>query len=80
MNFCIHKPVILTFINNYLPGYKAGGMLRSLVNTVEYLQNDVEFRIVTKDRDLGDSKPYNGVLIQHWQQIGNAFHGVFTPY
>lgn len=66
------KPVILTFIGNYLPGYKAGGILRVITNTVDHLCNEFEFRIVTRDRDLGDDKPYPEVMINQWQPVGNA--------
>lgn len=66
------KPVILTFIGNYLPGYKAGGILRITVNTVDHLCDEFEFKIVTTDRDLGDDKPYPDVKLNQWQQVGNA--------
>ena len=66
------KPVILTFIGNYLPGYKAGGILRTLVNTVDHLCDEFEFRIVTRDRDLGDDSPYADIKISQWQKIGEA--------
>lgn len=66
------KPVILTFVGNYLPGYKSGGILRTIVNTVDHLCDVFEFRIVTRDRDLGDDKPYTDIKINQWQQVGNA--------
>ncbi len=77
-NVC-DKPVILTFIGNYLPGYKAGGILRSLVNTVEHLCDDMEFWIVTRDRDLGDDKPYDDVKINQWQSLGSAMVYYLSP-
>ena len=66
------KPVILTFIGNYLPGYKAGGILRSIVNTVEHLSDDFDFKIITRDRDIGDNKPYDGIKTHQWQCMGKA--------
>ncbi|MFH2047081.1 MAG: glycosyltransferase [Pseudomonadota bacterium] len=66
------KPVILTFIGNYLPGYKAGGILRITVNTVDHLCDEFEFKIVTRDRDLGDDNPYSDIKLNQWQQVGNA--------
>ena len=56
------KPVILTFINNYLPGYKAGGIPRAMINTIENLCDYMEFWVVTRDRDLGDTKPYDCIM------------------
>ena len=72
MNNLTDKPAILIFIGNYLPGYKAGGILRSVANTVDYLCDDFEFWIVTRDRDLGDDKPYADIKRNHWTQVGNA--------
>lgn len=73
------KPVILTFVGNYLPGYKAGGMLRTVVNAVDHLCNDFEFWIVTRDRDLGNDKPYPNTKINQWQQVGNAMVYYLPP-
>jgi len=66
------KPVVLTFIGHYLPGYKSGGILRVTINTVDHMCDEFVFKIVTRDRDLGDDKPYANIQTIHWQQIGNA--------
>ena len=55
------KPVILTPAGYYLPGYKAGGPITTLANMVERLGEEFSFRIATRDRDLGDTKPYSGI-------------------
>jgi glycosyltransferase involved in cell wall biosynthesis len=68
----ISKPVVLTFINNYLPGYKAGGIPRSMINTVENLSDYINFWIVTRDRDLGDTKPYSSIKKNQWQTVGST--------
>jgi glycosyltransferase involved in cell wall biosynthesis len=73
------KPVILTFIGNYLPGYKAGGILRVIVNTVDHLCGEFEFRIVTRDRDLGEDKPYADIKVNQWQQVGYAMVYYLPP-
>lgn len=61
------KPIILTFVGNYLPGYKAGGILRSIANLVDNLSNCADFWIVTRDRDLGDHEPYSGITVDRWE-------------
>jgi len=73
------KLVILTFVGSYLPGYKSGGILRALVNTVDYLCDDFEFWIVTRDRDLGEDKPYADIKLNRWQQVGNAMVYYLQP-
>ena len=48
------KVKILIFVGYYLPGYKGGGALRTIVNLVQHLGEEFDFWIVTRDRDLGD--------------------------
>ena len=66
------RPVILTFTGHYLPGYKAGGPIRTIAAMVDQLGDDFAFHIVTSDRDLGDMVPYPNVLINQWTNIGKA--------
>jgi glycosyltransferase involved in cell wall biosynthesis len=68
----IARPVILIFTASYLPGYKAGGILRTIVNTVDHLYKDYHFKIVTLDRDLGDTEAYDAIKPETWLKIGNA--------
>jgi glycosyltransferase involved in cell wall biosynthesis len=66
------KLKILVFIPNYLPGYKSGGILRTVVNTVDWLNSDYEFWIVTRDRDLGSDEPYQEISTNEWQYVQGA--------
>jgi glycosyltransferase involved in cell wall biosynthesis len=67
------KPRILVFCDYYLPGYKSGGGMRTLVNMVERLGSKYEFRIVARDHDGKlDRTPYTTVEINTWNTIGNA--------
>lgn len=66
------RPVVLVFLGNYLPGFKAGGILTCVVNLVNHLHREFEFLIVTRDRDLGDVMPYPNIKIHQWQAVGNA--------
>jgi glycosyltransferase involved in cell wall biosynthesis len=49
---------VLCFASWFLPGFKSGGPVRSLLNLTTGLGGDIEFRVVTRDRDLGDDRPY----------------------
>ena len=73
------KPTILTFIGYYLPGNKSGGILRTIINTVDHLCEEFEFMMVTRDRDLRDDKPYDDIKINQWQKVGNAMVYYLTP-
>ncbi|MDA8486166.1 glycosyltransferase family 4 protein [Pseudomonas resinovorans] len=66
------KIKVLCFIGYYLPGYKAGGPLRTISNMTLHLKDDIEFWIVTRDRDLGDGLPYSNVRVNEWQNIYGA--------
>ena len=55
------KPKILVFIDYYLPGNKAGGPIRSLSNLIDNLDSYYEFKIVTRDRDIGDNIGYDSI-------------------
>lgn len=68
----ILKPTILVFNKFYLPGYRAGGPVRTLVNVVAGLGDEFNFHIVTLDRDVGDSEPYSGVKTGVWTPIEKA--------
>lgn len=63
---------ILTFVPYYLPGYRAGGPLRSISNLVDHLSSEFAFSIVTLDRDAESDTPYPGVAVNAWNAVGNA--------
>lgn len=47
--------------------------MRTLVNTIERLGNDYDFRVVTRDHDgKSDKTPYTSVRINDWNTIGPA--------
>ena len=63
---------ITILCGRYLPGYKDGGPVRTIVNLVESLGNQYEFNIITNDRDHGDKKPYPNILYDKSNRIGKA--------
>jgi glycosyltransferase involved in cell wall biosynthesis len=66
------KIVVLTFLRFYLPGYKYGGPVRSVANLIEALGDEIDFRIVTLDRDDFDETAYPGVQPETWTPVGKA--------
>lgn len=66
------KPVILVFTRYYLPGYRAGGPIRTIANMVDRLSDEFAFRIVCLDRDLGDVSSYSSVVTNVWTSVGKA--------
>lgn len=66
------KPIILIFIEHYLPGFKMGGPISSVTNLIEHLHNDFEFKIITSDRDLGNAESYPNIKTNTWLNRGNV--------
>jgi len=71
-DICRTKPVVLIFARYYLPGYRAGGPIRTIANLVERLSDTFEFRIVASDRDLGAQHPYPDAEHGRWIKRGKA--------
>lgn len=49
---------VLIFADYFEPGFRAGGPIQTLRNTVERLGPHVQFQVITRDRDFGDDRPY----------------------
>lgn len=61
------KPQVLIFIDWYTPGYKAGGPVRSMVNLIANLHQQIDFFIVTGDTEYTENKPYSDIQVDQWQ-------------
>jgi len=61
---------ILIIYDYFDPAYKAGGILRSLVNLVRNFNAQWQFKIITSDKDLGDTTPLPGISANQWQDYG----------
>jgi len=67
------RPVILIICDYYLPGFESGGAMRTLVNMVDRLSDEFEFKIITRDHDGPlNLKTYSTVSIDDWNRVGNA--------
>jgi glycosyltransferase involved in cell wall biosynthesis len=68
-----NKPKILIICDYYLPGYKSGGGMRTIVNTVDLLSEKFDFKIATRDHDGKlDKKTYTTVKINQWNDFQNS--------
>lgn len=66
------KPIILVILSHYLPGFKDGGPVRSILNLTDYLGEEYEFRVLTVDRDQKETTPYEGIVTGQWNLVGKA--------
>jgi glycosyltransferase involved in cell wall biosynthesis len=68
----LNKIKILVLAPQYLPGYQAGGPIRSVANLFQSLGNEFEFKIITSDRDLYSQEPYKDIPPNEWLNLTNA--------
>lgn len=75
---------VLCVTDYFLPGFKGGGPITTLVNMIKQLDNEIALSIFTRDRDLGALKPYSNIDANCWMKTSNgavfyATHDAFGP-
>lgn len=63
---------ILIFIDWFLPGFKAGGPVRSIANMVDHLSNDFCFYIITRNTEYLEDVPYDKVVSDQWNDFSSG--------
>lgn len=63
---------MLAFVEYYLPGYTAGGPIRTISNLVDQIGEHVRFTIVTRHSDPRDPGPYEGIQTDRMVPLGRA--------
>src|ERR1700733_1128756 len=51
---------------------KSGGPIRSISNLVESLGDEMDFHVVTSDRDVDGGRPHDGIVPDTWMEVGKA--------
>jgi glycosyltransferase involved in cell wall biosynthesis len=65
------KTRVLVVADYYLPGFRAGGPVRAISNTIARLTSSADFFVVTRDHDVGGAK-YLDVEAGRWIDGGTA--------
>lgn len=60
------KREILVFTQYFLPGFKAGGPIRSMANLLAATSDQNHYFVVTGDRDIKDPVCYGGIEFNQW--------------
>ena len=63
---------ILIITGRYLPGFRDGGPVRSILNLTDWMGDDHDIRIMCLDRDHGDDRPYPGISVDSFNEVGKA--------
>jgi len=73
------RPRVAVFVEYYLPGFRAGGPMRSISSLVEQLGDEIDFHVVTRDRDEGSDAPYPDCAPGAWVPVGKARVRYLSP-
>jgi len=67
---------VLCVCDYFLPGFKAGGPIRTLKNMPALLSGAITFSYLTRDRDLGSTEPYEKITPDEWASYphGRVFY------
>ncbi|GIC34069.1 putative glycosyltransferase [Vibrio cholerae] len=68
----LKKIKVLTFSGYYLPGYKGGGPIKTIKNLFLHTSDAVNYKLVTSDRDLDDTTPYDKIRCNEWNELSNV--------
>lgn len=63
---------VLIVVEHYLPGFKAGGPVRSVANMVNALGTETDFYIFARNHDMYETVPYAGLPADTWVSVGRA--------
>jgi glycosyltransferase involved in cell wall biosynthesis len=63
---------VMVLCGFYLPGYIAGGPIRSISSITENLGDEFDFHIITSNHDLNSETPYPEIQSDQWNRIGKA--------
>lgn len=66
------KKSILIMGRYYLPGVKGGGPIRSIKNLTDNFSDQYDFHIVAADRDLGDKKAFDDIIVNQWTKVDHT--------
>ena len=60
------RHTVLVPCDFFLPGYRAGGVLRTVANMLALLGSEFRFRVVTRARDHATTEPYANIETYTW--------------
>ena len=72
------KKKILVLCEQYLPAFKAGGVIQAIRGIFGALGDRFEFYLITGDRDLGDDVPFPDVVLNSWTNL-DGINIIYIP-
>ena len=71
------KPKILLLTEWFVPGYRAGGPIRSCVNFAEQMSAHYDIYVLTTNQDYGDNTPYANIQPDTWIRSESNRYSVY---
>jgi glycosyltransferase involved in cell wall biosynthesis len=69
----MQRKKVMVFCDYYLPGFKSGGGMWTVVNLVDHFKDAYDFFVVARNHDgKADKKPYDNVKTGEWNEVGSA--------
>lgn len=69
----MQRKKVMVFCDYYLPGFKSGGGMWTVVNLVDRFRDRYDFYVVARNHDgKADKEPYEGVETGAWNSVGPA--------
>ena len=75
----VTKKKILVFIDWFLPGYRAGGPIRSCANMIEHLKDEFDFSVITRNSDYCEMVSYSGIISNAWNILPGGTRVFYYP-
>lgn len=63
---------VLVFSDYFEPGYKAGGPIKTIKNLFARLDGQIEFKLVTRDRDIDSKTSYSCIRSGSWNHVNKV--------
>lgn len=70
------KKKLLIFSDYFIPGFKAGGPIKSILNLSNMMDKSFDIYVVTRDKDFGDLDSYNSINYD----TSNVFNNINVFY
>lgn len=66
----LKKNKVLIVSGYFLPGFKHGGIQRTIINTIDHLNEYYDFKVITRDHDVNEKyNPYKNIKLKKWNLI-----------
>ena len=74
------NPRLLILVDWFIPGFRAGGPIRSISNLIDAIHKDVDIYLITLNTDAGIREPYEGIETNKWVDYNQKASVLYLPF